>query len=41
MNGHKKDQYKKMEVIADEIFFSGDAQEVDKFINEQLQTPPK
>lgn len=42
MNGHDKTAYKKMEVIVEEIFFSGDASEIDHMINQELaknQTP--
>lgn len=35
MNNHGE-KYKKMEIIAEEILFSGDAKEIDLFINEQL-----
>lgn len=36
MNGHDKNQYKKMEIIADEIYFSGNANEIDMLVNESL-----
>lgn len=36
MNGHKKDEYKKLEIIADEIYFSGDATEIDLLVNQEL-----
>lgn len=39
MNGHDKTTHKKPEIIADEIFFSGDAQEVDKFVNDCMASP--
>ena len=35
MHNHGE-KYKKMEIIAEEILFSGDAKEIDLFINEQL-----
>jgi single-stranded DNA-binding protein len=38
MNRHDKSTHKKAEVIADQIYFSGDAQEIDHFVNECLQS---
>lgn len=37
MNGHDKSTHKKMEIIADELYFSGDAQELDHLVNQSLQ----
>lgn len=35
MNEHKKDEYAKIEIIADEIHFTGNLTEFDQFVNEQ------
>lgn len=37
INTHKIGEYGKPEIIADQISFSGDAAEVDKFVEEQLR----